>query len=149
VDTRLNIKGKKLQLYREIRKGLSEEQCALRAVKAEPRYEINGSESHACMETTHTVSCTGRREQVFLLRTVHTETLINTQIRRHADSLHIRSVPIIPSFLFLVLSLGTIAGKARPARRPDPEYPGHFEYSRFQAKMENGVAHAEETRDED
>jgi hypothetical protein len=45
VDTTLNIKGKKLQLYREIRKGLGEERSALRALRKELDYDSEDSEA--------------------------------------------------------------------------------------------------------
>ncbi len=45
VDTTLNIKGKKLQLYREIRKGLGEERSALRARRKELDYDSEDSEA--------------------------------------------------------------------------------------------------------
>jgi hypothetical protein len=44
IDTSLNIKGKKLQLYREIRKGLGEERSALRALKNSAGYDTDDSE---------------------------------------------------------------------------------------------------------
>jgi hypothetical protein len=45
VDTALNIKGKKMQLYRDIRKGLSDERSSLRALKKEVGYDSDDSEA--------------------------------------------------------------------------------------------------------
>jgi hypothetical protein len=45
VDTTLNIKGEKLQLYREIWKGLGEELSALRALRKELDYDSEDSEA--------------------------------------------------------------------------------------------------------
>jgi hypothetical protein len=58
VDTTLNIKGKHLQLYREIRKGLGEERCALCALKAEPRYESDDSEALEMKQSIEQYKCT-------------------------------------------------------------------------------------------
>lgn len=45
VDTELNIKGKKMKLYSDIRKGLSDERSALRALKKESEYDSDDSET--------------------------------------------------------------------------------------------------------
>ncbi len=45
IDTALNIKGKKMQLCRDTRNGLSEERRALRALKKEPDYDSDDSEA--------------------------------------------------------------------------------------------------------
>jgi hypothetical protein len=57
-DTSLNVEGKtlhlrahKLQLYRDIRKGLSDEQRALRALKAKHGYDSDNSEAMEAKES--------------------------------------------------------------------------------------------------
>jgi hypothetical protein len=47
----LNIKGKNLQLYREIRKGFGKEWCALRALKNKTGYESDDLEAIATKES--------------------------------------------------------------------------------------------------
>ena len=45
VDTKLNIKGKKMKLYSDIRKGLSDKRSALPTLKKEAEYDSDDSET--------------------------------------------------------------------------------------------------------